>query len=103
MTPPVRFLHARVAGGPLYLRARTASRAVFCVGGRAGPALYRKNQIRHLEGVGGGGCHMLAQAVDFLPACRLRCPRMERVSTSRVGIFLALRRFVLSHYVILNV
>ena len=103
MTPPVRFLHARVAGGPLYLRARTASRAVFCVRGRAGPALYRKNQIRHLEGVGGGGCHMLGrQWIFYLPADRLRCPRMERVSTSRVGIFLALRRFVLSHYVILT-
>ena len=68
MTPPVRFLHARVAGGPLYLRARTASRAVFCVGGRAGPALYRKNQIRPFGRGGGGWVSHAGAAVDFLPA-----------------------------------
>ena len=66
MTPPVRFLHARVAGGPLYLRARTASRAVFCVRGRAGPALYRKNQIRPFGRGGGGVSHAGEQWIFYL-------------------------------------
>ena len=65
MTPPVRFLHARVAGGPLYLRARTAARAVFCVGVELAPHYTGKTRSAIWKGWGGGGCHMLGRQWIF--------------------------------------